>query len=209
MDPSVILLVLIVVGAIVIANRSRSLKQKNIGAPPPDLWRDYRSALDGYEQALRGLSYQDLVAVMATKGRAAGSSRSFGLPAQSLSVNQIETLLHVDGKPHGYQLIEPAALPVFPSLPLQPPADQPLPLWRRIFWAPPKSSLSPIERQAQVERASKLQGESEALRRNFATRANRWVTVKRGCKAGEPEAIKLLMRLRIRHTRCRSRCNPT
>jgi hypothetical protein len=125
MDPSVILLVLIVVGAIVIANRSRSLKQKNIGAPPPDLWRDYRSALDGYEQALRGLSYQDLVAVMATKGRAAGSSRSFGLPAQSLSVNQIETLLHVDGKPHGYQLIEPAALPVFPSLPLQPPADQP------------------------------------------------------------------------------------
>ena len=195
MDPSIILLVLIVVGVIVIASRSRSLKHKNIGAPPPDLWRDYRSALDGYEQALRGLSYQDLVAVIASKGRAAGAFRSFGLPAQSLSVNQIETLLHIDDKPHGYQLIEPAALPVFPSLPLQPPADQPLPLWRRIFWAPPKSSVSPIERQAQVERASKLQSESEALRRNFATRANRWVTVKRGCKAGEPEAINLLMKV--------------
>src|SRR6266487_105236 len=175
MDPSIILLVLIVVGVIVIASRSRSLKHKNIGAPPPDLWRDYRSALDGYEQALRGLSYQDLVAVIASKGRAAGAFRSFGLPAQSLPVNQIETLLHIDDKPHGYQLIEPAALPVFPSAPLQPPADQPLSLWRRIFWAPPKSCLSAVERQAQVERASKLQSESEALRLKFATQANRWV----------------------------------
>src|SRR6266487_2427858 len=195
MDPSIILLVLIVVCVIVIASRSRSLKHKNIGAPPPDLWRDYRSALDGYEQALRGLSYQDLVAVIASKGRAAGAFRSFGLPAQSLSVNQIETLLHIDDKPHGYQLIEPAALPVFPSLPLQPPAEQTAAAMAWIFWAPPKSSVSPIERQAQVERASKLQSESEALRRNFATRANRWVTVKRGCKAGEPEAINLLMKV--------------
>jgi hypothetical protein len=112
------------------------LRQKNIQAsrqaPPPDLWRDYRSALDGYERALRGLSYRDLPLPSAP-------FRSFGLPAQSLPVNQIETLLHIDDKPHGYQLIEPAALPVFPSPPLQPPADQPLPLWRRIFWAPPKT----------------------------------------------------------------------
>src|SRR5947209_6287962 len=100
-----------------------------------------------------------------------------------------------DFVPHGYQLIEPAALPVFPSPPLQPPADQPLPLWRRIFWAPPKSCLSPVERQAQVERASKLQSESEALRLKFATQANRWVRVKQGCKAGEPEAIKVLMKV--------------
>jgi hypothetical protein len=169
------------------------LRQRNIQAsrqaPPPDLWRDYRSALDGYERALRGLSYRDLVLLLKA-GR-----RFFGLPAQSLPVNQIETLLHIDDKPHGYQLIEPAALPVFPSPPLQPPADQPLPLWRRIFWAPPKSCLSPVERQAQVERASKLQSESEALRLKFATQANRWVRVKQGCKAGEPEAIKVLMKV--------------
>jgi hypothetical protein len=43
MDPSsIILLVLILIGVVVIASRSRSLKHKNIGAPPPDLWRDYR-----------------------------------------------------------------------------------------------------------------------------------------------------------------------
>jgi hypothetical protein len=61
MDPSsIILLVLILIGVVVIASRSRSLKHKNIGAPPPDLWRDYRSALDGYEQALGGLSYREL-----------------------------------------------------------------------------------------------------------------------------------------------------
>src|SRR5262249_2784239 len=154
----------------------------------PCLWRDYRSALDEYERALRGLWYSELPLPSAPF--------SFvGLPAQSLSVNQIETLLHIDNKPHGYQLIEPAALPVFPSPPLQPPADQPLPLWRRIFWAPPKSCLSPVERQAQVERASKLQGESEALRLKFTTQANDWVAVKQGCKAGEPEAIKTLMKV--------------
>jgi hypothetical protein len=66
------------------------LRQKNIQAsrqaPPPDLWRDYRSALDGYERVLRGLSYGDLIAVMAGKGRAAGAFRSFGLPAQLRSV---------------------------------------------------------------------------------------------------------------------------
>jgi hypothetical protein len=152
-------------------------------APPPDLWRDYRRALVRYEQALRGLSYRDLPIP---------SAPSRSLPTKSLSVSQIETLLHIDDKPHGYQLIEPAALPVFPSPPLQPPADQPLPLWRRIFWAPPKSRLSPVERKAQVERASKLQSESEALRLKFTTQANRWVRVKQGCKAGEPEAIKVL-----------------
>jgi hypothetical protein len=153
----------------------------------PCLWRDYRSALDGYERALRGLSYRDLPVTFRSIGL-------FGLPAQSLPVNQIETLLHIDDKPHGYQLIEPAALPVFPTPPLQP-ADQPLPLWRRIFWAPPKSCLSPVERQAQMERASKLQGESEALRRKFATQANHWVRVIQDCKAGEPEAIKVLMKV--------------
>jgi restriction system protein len=46
-----------------------------------------------------------------------------------------------------------------------------------------------------VERASKLQSESEALRLKFATQANRWVRVKQGCKAGEPEAIKVLMKV--------------
>jgi hypothetical protein len=142
-------------------------------APPPDLWRDYRRALVRYEQALRGLSYRDLPIP---------SAPSRSLPTKSLSVSQIETLLHIDDKPHGYQLIEPAALPVFPSPPLQPPADQPLPLWRRIFWAPPKSRLSPVERKAQVERASKLQSESEALRLKFTTQANRWVRVKQGAK---------------------------
>jgi hypothetical protein len=185
------------------------LRQKNMQAsgqaPPPDfcaawtgarceldasvmyspcLWRDYRSALDGYEQALRGLSYPNVPVTFRSIGL-------FGLPAQSLPANQIETLLHIDDRPHGYQLIQPAALPVFPTPPLQP-ADQPLPLWRRIFWAPPKSCLSPVERQAQVERASKLQSESEALRLKFATQANRWVRVKQDCKAGEPEAIKVL-----------------
>lgn len=164
----------------------------NIGAswqaPPPDLWRDYRSALDGYERALRGLSYRDLLAKIVLVSQRKRSERT-------LTVNQIETLLHIDDKPHGYQLIEPAALPVFPSPPLQPPADQPLPLWRRIFWAPPKSCMSPVERQAQVERASKLQSESEALRLKFATQANRWVRVKQDCKAGEPEAIKVLMKV--------------
>src|SRR5207245_1247607 len=43
--------------------------------------------------------------------------------------------------------------------------------------------------------ASKLQSESEALRLKFATQANRWVRVKQGCKAGEPEAIKVLMKV--------------
>ena len=166
----------------------RSLKHKTIGAPPPDLWRDYRSALDGYERALRGLSYRDLPLPSAPFSL-------YGLPAQSLSIPQIETLLHIDDKPHGYKLIEPEVLPVFPSLPPQPSVDELLPLWRRIFWAPPKSCLSPVEKQAQVERASKLQGESEALLRKFATQANRWVKVKQDCKAGEPEAIKILMKV--------------
>jgi len=175
MDASVILLVLVVVGVIVIASRSRSLKHKNIVAPPPDLWRNYRSALDEYERELRGLSYRELPLPPAR-------SSPYGLPSQSLPLSQIETLLHIDDKPHGYELIKPAVLPVFPSLPTAPPADQPLPLWRRIFWAPPKSSLPPIEKKAQVERASKLQGESEALRQKFATQANRWVKLKQDCK---------------------------
>jgi len=54
MDPAIIIWVLILLGVIVIVIRSRSLKRKNIGAPPPDLWRDYRSGLDGYERELRG-----------------------------------------------------------------------------------------------------------------------------------------------------------
>jgi restriction system protein len=196
MDPVTIICVLILLGAIVIAIASRrSLKHKNIGAPPPDLWRDYRSALDEYERALRGLSYRDLIVLLRSRPAHFRSIGLYGLPSQSLPLPQIETLLHIDHKPHGYELIEPAALPVFPSFPPQPPADQPLPLWRRIFWAPPKSSLSPVERQAQVERASKLQGESEALRLKFATQANRWVRVKQECKAGEPEAIKVLMKV--------------
>jgi hypothetical protein len=132
MDPAIIIWVLILLGVIVIViarrSRSRSLKHKNIEAPPPDLWHDYRSALDGYEQALRGLSYSELRSLSAP-------SSPYGLPSQSLPLAQIETLLHIGGYPHGYELIEPAALPVFPSLPPQPPADQPLSLWRRIFWA--------------------------------------------------------------------------
>jgi HJR/Mrr/RecB family endonuclease len=188
MDPSIILLVLIVVGVIVIANVSRPLKHKTIGAPPPDLWRNYRSALDEYERELRGLSYRELPLPPAR-------SSPYGLPSQSLPLSQIETLLHIDDKPHGYELIKPAVLPVFPSLPTAPPADQPLPIWQRIFWAPPKSSLSLLDKQAQVERASKLQAESEAMRRKFATQANRWVKVKQDCNAGGPEAIKLLMKV--------------
>src|SRR5262249_8150747 len=151
--------------------RRRSLKHKKPGAPPPDLWRDYRSDLDKYERALKGLSYRELPLPSAPFS-------PYGLPSQSLSLSQLETLLHIGDKPHGYELIEPAPLPVFPSLPPQPPADQPLSLRQRIFWAPPKSSLSPLEKQAEVERASKLQGESEALRRKFATQANAWVRTK-------------------------------
>ena len=188
MDPATIIWVLILLGVIVIVIRNRSLKHKNIGAPPADLWRDYRSALDEYEQAFGGLSYSELPPPSAP-------SSPYGLPSQSLPLAQIETLLHIGGYPHGYELIEPAALPVFPSLPPQPRADQPLPLWRRLFWAPPKSSLPPPEKKAQVERASKLQGESEALRVKFTTQANAWVAVKQGCKAGEPEAIKTLMKV--------------
>src|SRR5262249_24955581 len=134
MDPVTIICVLIVLGVIVIAIKSRirhrSLKRKNTGAPPPDLWRDYRGDLDKYERALRGLSYRDLIILLRT---VPAHFRSIGLPAQSLPITQIETLLHIGDKPHGYELIEPAPLPVFPSLPPQPPADQPLPLWRRIF----------------------------------------------------------------------------
>jgi restriction system protein len=183
MDPSIILLVLIVVGVIVIANVSRPLKHKTIGAPA-----NYRSALNEYERELRGLSYRELPLPPTPFS-------PYNLPSQSLSLQQIETLLHIGDKPHGYELIEPEALPAFPSLPPQPPADQPLPLWRRLFWAPPKSSLSPLERQAQVERASNLQDESEALRRKFATQANGWVRTKQHCKAGQPGAIKHLMKV--------------
>jgi Restriction endonuclease len=206
MDPAIIIWVLILLGVIaVIASRirRRSLKHKNIGTPPPDLWRDYRSALDGYERALlnsvrvaivrvlrnRGLSYRELALPSAPLS-------PYGLPSQSLPLLQIETLLHIGDMPHGYQLIEPAPLPVLPSLPPQPPADQPLSLWRRIFFlTPPKSSLSPLEKQAQVERASKLQGESEALRQKFAEQANHWVRIKQDCNAGEPQAIKVLMKV--------------
>jgi hypothetical protein len=104
-DPAIITWVLFVLGVIVIviarSSRSRSLKRKNIEALPPDLWRDYRSALDGYERALRGLSYHDLPVTVRTdkfssnveKGLAAIGL--FGLPAQSLPVNQIEKLLHI------------------------------------------------------------------------------------------------------------------
>src|SRR6266566_7616265 len=100
MDPIIILLVLILIGVIVIASRSRSLKHKNIGAPPPDLWRDYRSALDEYERTLRGLSYHDLPVTVRTDKFSSnvekifGSMGLFGLSAQSLPVNQIEKLLH-------------------------------------------------------------------------------------------------------------------
>jgi hypothetical protein len=94
MDPIIILLVLILIGVIVIASRSRSLKHKNIGAPPPDLWRDYRSALDEYEQALRGISYRELPLPSAPFS-------PDGLPSQSLPLAQIETLLHIGGYPHG------------------------------------------------------------------------------------------------------------
>jgi restriction system protein len=45
-----------------------------------------------------------------------------------------------------------------------------------------------------VKRASKLQGESEALRQKFAAQANRWVKLKQDCTAAEPKAIKLLMK---------------
>src|SRR5262249_972621 len=131
MDPNIIiLLVLVLIGVIVIASRSRSLKHKNIAAPPPDLWRDYRSALDEFERELRGLSYRELTLPSAP-------SSPYGLPSQSLPHAQIETLLHIGGYPHGYELIKPAALPVFPSLPSEPPADQPLPL----FLLPPKFSF--------------------------------------------------------------------
>jgi HJR/Mrr/RecB family endonuclease len=167
----------------------RSLKHKNIAAPPLDQWRDYRSALDGYERALRGLSYRDLPLPSAPFSL-------YGLPAQSLPITQIETLLHIDDKPHGYDLIKPAAPPVFPPFPTQPAEDQPLPLWRRLFFgAPSKSCMSLVERQAQVERASALRDESEVLRRKFATQANRWVKLKQGCKTGEPAAIKVLMKI--------------
>src|SRR5262245_41071563 len=100
MDPSIILLVLIVAGVIVIASRSRSLKHKKIAAPPPDLWRNYRSALDEYERELRGLSYGELPLPSAPFS-------PYGLPSQSLSLQQIEALLHIGDKPHGYELIEP------------------------------------------------------------------------------------------------------
>src|SRR6476660_4171423 len=53
-------------------------------APFPDPWRDYRSALDGYERALRGLSYRDLPLPSAPFS-------FYGLPAQSLPITQIET----------------------------------------------------------------------------------------------------------------------
>jgi hypothetical protein len=190
MDPTTIYLlgVLILIGVIVRVSRSRSLKHKNTGTPPPDLWRDYRSALDEFERGLGGLSYRELPLPPAPFSR-------FGLPSQSLPLSQIETLLHINDTPHGYELIKPVALPVFPSLPTPPAADRPLPLWQRIFWTTPKSSLSPLEKQAQVERASKLEGESEALRRKFATQANRWVKVKQDCKAGDQAAIKLLMKV--------------
>src|SRR5262249_3191428 len=130
MDPAIIWVLILLGVIVVIADRirRRSLKHKNTGAPPPDLWRDYRSDLDKYQRALRGLSYRDLIILLRSFP---AHFRSIGLPAQSLTVNQIETLLHIGDKPHGYELIEPAPLPVFPSLPPQPPADQPLPLWRR------------------------------------------------------------------------------
>src|SRR5262245_191031 len=90
----------------------------------PDLWRGYRDALDEYEQALRELLLSPWL------------PRPYGLPSQSLTVTEIETLLHIDEKSHGYALIQPAGLPVVPRIPPQPPA---VPLWRRIFWPPPKT----------------------------------------------------------------------
>ena len=67
MDSSIILLVLIVVAVIVIANRSRSLKHKNTGAPPPDLWRNYRSALDGMSKPCEDFRIKTLLPLWRVK----------------------------------------------------------------------------------------------------------------------------------------------
>src|SRR5262249_42498318 len=134
MDPAIIIWVIIPILLVVffrVVSRGRSFRHKKIEILPPDLWLDYRGALDEYAQRLQRLSYRELPLPSAPFS-------PHGLPSQSLPLSQIETLLHIHDKPHGYELIEPLGLPVFPSLPPQPPTDQPLPLWRRIFWAPPK-----------------------------------------------------------------------
>ncbi len=164
-------------------------------------WQDFSLELDSYERAISDLKYLDEIALL-EKNRASDISLllEFGrVPTGAITSDEVKSLLTSLGPPHGYALLEPAAMPAMPQFPSRPSTDGGFFLFRP---KPKPGELNNREKRELIadrlqQRVETLQQEIEA---DFRKEAERLATLRNACVANDVQAIKLLMSIsHLRH----------